>query len=119
VRNKCVGLVRTAKDEYLDKQAAILDSPSPSIKNWWKLLNNLSGIPSTNSVYPLLNIDGQIIEIHVDKVNCFNNYFCKQSSIEDSGLNFPPERGNVIDYPKLCNISISQGRRCTLTFEHI
>ena len=25
VRNKCVGLVRTAKDEYLDKQAAILD----------------------------------------------------------------------------------------------
>ena len=111
MRNKCVGLVRTAKDEYLDKQAAILESPSPSIKNWWKLLKN--------SVYPLLNIDGQIIEIHIDKVNCFNNYFCKQSSIEDSGLNFPPERGNVIDYPKLCNISINQRRRCTLTFEHI
>jgi hypothetical protein len=29
VRNKCVGLVRTAKDEYLDKQAAILDFPIP------------------------------------------------------------------------------------------
>jgi hypothetical protein len=75
VRNKCVGLVRTAKDEYLDKQAAILDSPSPSFKNWWKLLKNLSGIPSINSVYPPLNIDGQIIENHVDKANCFNNYF--------------------------------------------
>jgi hypothetical protein len=70
VRNKCVGLVRTAKDEYLDKQAAILGSPFPSIKNWWKLHKNLSGIPSTNSVYPPLNIDAQIIEIHVDKVNC-------------------------------------------------
>ena len=70
VRNKCVGLVRTAKDEYyLDKQAAMLDFPSPSIKNWWKLLKNLSGIPSTNSVYPPLNIDGQIIENHVNKAN--------------------------------------------------
>jgi hypothetical protein len=39
-----------AKDGYLDKQAAILDSPSPSIKNWWKLLKNISGIPSTKSV---------------------------------------------------------------------
>ena len=29
VRNKCVGLVRTAKDEYLDKQVAILDFPIP------------------------------------------------------------------------------------------
>ena len=26
VRNKCVGLVWTAKDEFLDKQAAIVDS---------------------------------------------------------------------------------------------
>jgi hypothetical protein len=52
VKNKCAGLVRTANDEYLDKQAVILDSPSPSIKNWWKLFKNLSGIPSTNSVYP-------------------------------------------------------------------
>jgi hypothetical protein len=33
VKNKCAGLDRTAKDEYLDKQAVILDSPSPSIKN--------------------------------------------------------------------------------------
>jgi hypothetical protein len=30
VRNKGVGLVGTPKDEYLDKQAAILDSPTPS-----------------------------------------------------------------------------------------
>ena len=97
-----------AKDGYLDKQAAILDSPSPSIKNWWKLLKNLSGIPSTNSVYPPLNIDENIIENHVDKANCFNIYFCKQSSIDDSGRNLPPERDNVIDYPKLCNIYISQ-----------
>ena len=57
VRNKCIGLVRTAKDEYSDKQAGILYSPSLSIKNWWKLLKNISGIPSINSVYPPLNID--------------------------------------------------------------
>jgi hypothetical protein len=49
-----------------------------------QLLKNLSGIPSTNSVYPPLNIDGQIIENHVDKANWFNNYFGKESSIHDS-----------------------------------
>ena len=108
IRNKCVNLVKSTKEKYLQKQIALLESPSLSVQNWWKLLKNLSGTPSKKSDYPPINVNGSIIESNTDKANCFNNYFSQQSTIDDSNVNNPHEGDEINNLPKISNITITE-----------
>ena len=107
-RNRCVNLVKVAKANYTEKQTALLDSPTHSVQNWWKLLKNLSGIPVNKSLYPPLKIEGNIIENDTDKANCFNIFFCRQSTVDDSNTIVPPFVEENDDRPKLTDVEISE-----------
>lgn len=45
-RNECVNLIKNAKSENLEKQINTLKSTSLSVKQWWKTLRSLSGLPT-------------------------------------------------------------------------
>ena len=107
IRNKCVNLIRDAKSKYMEKQASLLNSPDTPVRNWWKLLRDLSGLPSKNSSYPPLLLDDLHIEDDLDKANAFNVYFCEQANVDDRHAVLP-ENVFLNDIPILDTISISQ-----------
>ena len=107
IRNKCVNLVKSAKDRYIEIQTSSLDSPSLSIHNWWKLLKNVLGTASNKSDYPPLNVEGEIVENDIDKGIIFSTFCCRQSCIDDSEVDLPEEYDNI-QIPKLDNIHITE-----------
>lgn len=71
-RNEYVNLIKNAKSANLEKQINSLNSTSLSVKQWWKTLRTLSGLPTKASNYPPLLINNAYIDDDVEKVNAFN-----------------------------------------------
>ena len=85
IRNSCINLVRSCKKQFLEKQIQKIESPSEiDMQSWWKILKNMTGLPTKKSVYPTLCINDQYVENDSEKANCFHVYFCEQSSVDDS-----------------------------------
>ena len=107
IRNQCVNVVKQAKLNYFDKQVNNLQNQDLSVKNWWKTLRNLCGLPSKTSEYPPLLINDTYIEDNMEKANAFNKYFCEQANIDDTNATLPV-LPTLEDTPGLSQIHISQ-----------
>lgn len=95
-RNECVNLIKNAKNNYREKQTAILNENVP-VKNWWKTLRNLVGLPPKSTHYPPLLVNDNYIDEDFAKANAFNDYFSLQSSVDDSNSIVPdlPQDFNI------------------------
>ena len=89
IRNECVKLVKQAKSEFFEKQCDSLNSEVDSIKNWWKKLRSLAGLPTKSSDYPPILVNDMYIDDDREKANAFNLFFCNQSRVDDSSANIP------------------------------
>ena len=114
VRNQCINFIKTAKLDFFNKQINILENPETNVKNWWKLLRNLSGQPSKASNYPPLLVNNEYIEDDNEKSNAFNLFFCEQATVDDSTASFPNTPMSD-DIPVLNNIIITEEE----VFDHL
>ena len=113
-RNECVNTIKLAKATLLKKQTENLEKPDISVRNWWKILSNLSGRPPKCSNYPPLFIHDNYIEDDQEKANVFNMFFCQQASIDDSNATLP-HFPFPADVPTLNTILITEEE----VFDHI
>ena len=88
IRNFYTNEIRKRKQEYIaDLDEQISNNEKFGTKKWWKLVNNFLKNKDMNSdtIPPVTdpeNVDTIYYE-NIDKANCFNRYFKKQSTVSD------------------------------------
>ena len=111
VRNFYIQEIRTQKLDYLSNlDDQISNTEKFGSKNWWKLVNNFLKNKDMNNddIPPLTDPDdnSNTFYEHVDKANCFNRYFEKQSKILNANDPLPPiQQSNEIMPPFLLSIT--------------
>ena len=105
-RNSVTKLVRKKKDDYdsnLDKKVS--NNENFGNKEFYKILKQFMNKKGINDSIPPLEYDGQIHNSSLEKANALNDYFIKQSTLE----NINDEVPNLTQYAsQLDNIIISQ-----------
>ena len=89
-RNKCNKLVLNAKNDYYKSISDKILSESCNSKSYWTLVNSLmnSDSPDNHSIPPI-QVGEDLISDMKQKAEVFNNYFCCQSDLNDSGKPLP------------------------------
>ena len=88
-RNTVNNLVRNAKINYLKKLATSLQQGNLKPKQWWKITKQFLK-QNKDSDIPVIIHSGSQYHSPTKKANILNNYFCKQSSVDDSHASLPP-----------------------------
>lgn len=103
-RNEATECLRKSKQEYNNKLIDKINSSNLSSKEWFKIAKQLTSKKSSSSIPPLIDND-QYIDDNDGKANVLNNYFCSQSTLDDS--NQPPFDPIPTSNCSLTNISLS------------
>ena len=104
IRNDVVHSIRNAKDDYYKNLADKVKSESVT-KTWWKLTSIIFENNENTKAIPTIEHETGTAVSNVDKAEVFNSYFIKQSKINDSNKNLPPDPTKPTT--KLDNIFIS------------
>ena len=88
-RNKVNDLVKNAKINYFKKLATSLQQGNLKTKQWWKITKQFLK-QNKDSDIPVIIQNGEHYNSPTEKANILNQYFCKQSSIDDSHASLPP-----------------------------
>ena len=88
-RNTVNNLVRNAKINYFKKLATSLQQGNLKPKQWWKITKEFLK-QNKDSDIPVIIHNGSQYHSPTEKANILNNYFCKQSSVDDSHASLPP-----------------------------
>ena len=95
LRNSVVTLIRQRKLEYYDNLASKLKSSNLSSKDWWRILKSFITSSSSSSIASLSNpLTGELVTDDISKSNIMNDFFVKQSDIDDSNQVLPPVTSN-------------------------
>ena len=101
-RNDVTREIRKAKTQYKNKLIDRINDKNISVKTWFKLSKQLMNKKGSSNI-PTLVDESTEASTDLDKTNLLNKYFCKQSTIDDSGHNLPPT-GQTVQLSKCINI---------------
>lgn len=90
VRNETIKFIREAKSNYYSKLSDKLKQGSLLSSDWWKTLKTFISSKQTTSIPPLKNPETEDLNFtDVDKANLLNDYFIKQTYIDNSDKPVP------------------------------
>ena len=87
-RNKVTNEIRKSKKSVTDKLSNKLLDSKLQPKDYWRTLKQFIK-PHQSSSIPPLNANGTILDDDSDKANFLNDYFTKQTSLDDSHASLP------------------------------
>src|SRR6201990_1221760 len=87
VRNRCRDVLRRTKRAFIKRKCADLHG-SPTDKNFWPLVKNISNNFCKSPFPPLIRSDGSVANTPSEKANLFGLLFSSYSTLLDSGI--PP-----------------------------
>ena len=88
LRNKITKLIRESKETHKNNIANKLKTGSPSSRDWWRTLKSVIS-PGSKQSLPSLEHDGRTVTDDIDKANILNEFFKKQTLIDDDGTELP------------------------------
>ena len=88
-RNKVTALVREQKKQYFEKLAEDLRRNSSSSKSWYKTASKFFMYDSNQQDIPPLETDNGLIEADPEKAEALNDFFVKQSTVDDFQAQLP------------------------------
>lgn len=93
-RNEVTKQIRKAKSEYQNKLIDKMKSSNTNTKTWFKLAKQINN-KQKHSTIPTLLHNGSTANTEQEKAELLNNFFCSQSSLDDSNHPLPdlPEPG--------------------------
>lgn len=105
-RNEVTRQLRERKRYYFEKLASDLRDNSTNSKSWYKTAAKFLLHDSNQRNVPVLETETGLIEDDLAKVEVLNNFFVKQSTVDDSNAQLP----NLVtpEYNPLTDIAISQ-----------
>ncbi|CAC5387236.1 unnamed protein product [Mytilus coruscus] len=89
IRNEVTNLVRKSKEDFNNSLIKKVIDNNSSNKNWWKIVNQITGMKSRDTSIPPLLINDSLIFDDIDKANEINDFFASQSNIDDSSTILP------------------------------
>ena len=103
IRNHLVELIRNRKDEYQkDLENRINAQVNFGTKDWWKIVNNFFNRQSYSEIPPIMDSSSnEIVYLPEDKAELFNDFFVKQSQIENIDDELPFIEDNGITAPEI------------------
>ena len=101
-RNDVTREICKAKTQYKNKLIDKSNDNNISVKTWFKMSKQLMNKKGSSNI-PTLVEDSTEASTDLDKTNLLNKYFCKQSTIDDSGHNLP-FTGQTVQLSKCINI---------------
>lgn len=105
IRNRVTKDIRKSKAEYQAKLIDQINDQNQSPKSWFKLAKRLTQKQSTKTI-PTLIQEGITATTDKQKAELLNEYFSKQSNVEESNINLP-NLNKVTDH-SLNQITISE-----------
>jgi hypothetical protein len=108
LRNETILLIREAKSNYYCKLSDKLKRGSLSSKDWWKTLKSFISSQQITPIPPLQN--PETLELNFtdeNKANLLNDYFIKQTLIEDSNKHVP-DLGPSMTTTSLSEITLTE-----------
>lgn len=94
--NKILEVVEIYNNKITEK---IINS-NPGDKMFWRLTRRILNKPPPNTIPPLYS-NGEVVSSPAEKAEVLNNFFCSQSSIDESMLNIPllpPYNGKIFSF---------------------
>ncbi|PJE78229.1 hypothetical protein CI610_02839 [invertebrate metagenome] len=89
IRNKCINTIKHAKTAYINNLCGTLKKPSNlNVRKWWKTVYSLLPNYRKSPIPPLLHND-TVVSDDFEKASLFNDFFCAQSTIDDSNAELP------------------------------
>ena len=88
IRNDVVTAIRQSKKSLLDNLANKLKYNTLTSRDWWTSLKSFIS-PDNKSSIPPLDQDGTIYSEDFDKANILNDFFCKQTMLNDENVSLP------------------------------
>ena len=82
-------MLRDAKKQYKDKLANDLINSNNNSKRWYKLVSQIINPQSNEQSIPFLETDEHIIESNYEITEPVNNFFIKQSAVDDTNVPLP------------------------------
>ena len=120
-RNLVNNLVKDAKISHFKKLATSLQQGSLNSKQWWTVTKQFLKQNKDSDISCIIQNDNYYTTAH-DKATIINNFFCSQSTVDDSHTSLPPmelpaeslgiiqiSTQDVEDVLKLLNVSKSSG----------
>ena len=89
IRNKCNDVVRNCKQDYFSNISNKINLEKSGSRNWWNLVKSLLGSTCNRHSIPPLQLDHDTICDNVTKCELFNEFFCKQSTLDDTHATLP------------------------------
>lgn len=87
-RNKVTKSIQKAKKNHTDKLSDKLKSGSLSSKDWWNTLKSFIKDQNSTNIPPI-KTDSDILSSNLDKANVLNEYFIKQTNLNDENVPLP------------------------------
>jgi hypothetical protein len=88
--DECEQAIATAKQNYYQTLVDDLTDYNVAPKKWWSTIKNLSGRGKTEAINYLLDDADRRIYDGRGKCDLLNNYFARQSCLDDSNVPVPP-----------------------------
>ncbi len=107
VRNEYSFKLKQAEKSYLDNLANSLSAENNlNPKRWWNIVKSFMNRTNSSTIPPL-DYDSTIITDNVNKAEAFNDFFVKQSFLDESNANLPfgPDNDNM---PTLTGLHINE-----------
>ncbi|CAC5355799.1 unnamed protein product [Mytilus coruscus] len=90
IRNEVTNLVRKSKEDFNNSLIKKVINNNSSNKNWWKIVNQITGMKSKDTSIPPLLINDSLIFDDIDKANELNDFFLHPSLILMTPAQFYP-----------------------------
>ena len=91
IRNKYNDAIKDQKQKCEEKQLQALKDPDGlSPKKWWKIASSILK-RRTDSSYPPLTVNDEIVTGSLDKAEKFNEYFTSYATLDTSNVQIPPD----------------------------
>ena len=88
IRNETTQLIRQCKKQYYENLANKLHESNVSCKDWWKILKSFIK-QNDKSQIPTLSSEDKSISDSTEKADLLNEYFSKQSTLNDQHKQVP------------------------------
>ena len=96
-RNNVINLIRNSKINYFKKLSDSLSHDNLTSRQWWKVTKQFLNDQKSSDI-PFLIENNIQLNSPKDKAEILNNFFCKQSDIDDSNAALPPDRPSLSSF---------------------
>lgn len=103
-RNKCVNAIKKKVRSECQLQLSSNINNCKNSRKWWKIIGKLLRHSHDHDAPPLI-VNGQVYENDKDKVSLLNEFFCKQTEIDESSSHLPNYTSSVSN--NLSSITLS------------